>query len=287
MIVKSTISSLIFFCVMSSFATAEPYQIANSEVRQLTSKSNGVDYSLYISLPKGYEKGKIDYPVVFTLDADYSFALAHNIVEHLSDRNNLPKMIVVGIGYPGKGLDAIGYRLNRTRDYTPTYVATGGYGPQFQKHSGGASQFTKFIDQELIPFMVETYGAGKNDRTIVGHSFGGLFASYVLQTRADLFQRYIIVSPSLWYDNNKLFEIQEKFAEDNTRLDAKVFLAVGSEEEQNGRPMITDLITFYERLKIKKYQGLSINKRIFKDETHNTVFPTALTSGLVQIFKQK
>lgn len=267
-------------------AAATPYEISNSEVREFKSKTNGVTYSLYISKPKGFNKGREDYPVVFTLDADYSFALAHNIIEHFSDRNSLPKMVVVGIGYPGKGQNGETYRLNRTRDYTPTFVATGGYGRRFQKHSGGADKFAAFIKDELQPFIQQRYGAGKSDRTLVGHSFGGLFASYVLLTQPELFQRYIIVSPSLWYDDKKLFSMEQQYAAEHNDLNAKVFFAVGDLEDRSGRPMVAQLNAFVALLNLRKYPGLSLSKRDFYNENHNSVFPTALTTGMRSVFSR-
>lgn len=264
----------------------QPYQISNSEIRQLTSKINGVTYSLYISLPKGYRKGSEDYPVVFTLDADYSFALAHNIIEHFSDRNNLPKSIVVGIGYTGRGQDAVGYRTNRTRDYTPTFVTTGGYGPRFQKHSGGADKFIEVISKELLPFINNQYASGLSNRTLVGHSFGGLFASYVLLIQPALFQRYIIVSPSLWYDKQKIFALQKQFADQQKDLKARVYWAVGDLEELNGHPMVSQLNAYFNQLKQSQYPGLTQVQRVFKNENHNSIFPTALTTGLRFVFSK-
>ncbi|MCJ8273996.1 MAG: hypothetical protein MJK04_31930 [Psychrosphaera sp.] len=113
-----------------------------------------------------------------------------------------------------------------------------------------------------------------------------MFASYVLLTRPGLFQRYIIVSPSLWYDNKKLFDLQKRHAKRNNKLKARVFYAVGSEENRSGQPMVDQLTAFYEALKQSQYKGLSLNKRIFKDENHNSIFPTALTTGLRTVFDQ-
>lgn len=103
---------------------SQPFVVEDSFIRELHSKANGVDYKLYIKLPEGYEGGTGRYPVVFLLDADYSFLLARGITDHLSARGHLEKTILVGVAYAGP----LKYRLNRTRDYTPTFVPTGATG---------------------------------------------------------------------------------------------------------------------------------------------------------------
>ena len=96
-------------------ALIQPFVVEDSFIRELHSGSNGVNYKLYIRLPDGYEEGEERYPVVFLLDADYSFLLARGITEHLSARGHMKKTILVGVAYAGP----LNYRLNRTRDYTP------------------------------------------------------------------------------------------------------------------------------------------------------------------------
>lgn len=126
------------------------------------SQSNGVDYNLYIHLPKNYGGSSKHYPIIYLLDADYSFLLAKQIIEHLSDRNRIEEYIIVGIAYAD-----FEYKKNRTRDYTPSYVSDGGYGPEYQKYSGGANKFYQFISKELMPYMSKHYRITKNT-TFVG-----------------------------------------------------------------------------------------------------------------------
>ncbi len=106
--------------------------LPNTEVHSMTSKSNGIEYKLYVWVPNDYAKSAKSYRVVYVLDVDYSFPIVRGIVEHLSDRRRLQGLIVVGVAYGGPPQ----YRLNRTRDYTPTHTLEGGYGPEYQRHSG-------------------------------------------------------------------------------------------------------------------------------------------------------
>ncbi|HAT6336083.1 TPA: alpha/beta hydrolase, partial [Legionella pneumophila] len=63
------------------------FSLHHTLTKEFPSKINGIKYNLYISLPKEYDSNKKDYPTIYLLDADYSFALAKQISEHLSDRN--------------------------------------------------------------------------------------------------------------------------------------------------------------------------------------------------------
>ena len=170
--------------------TFPPFSFYHTQVRPMHSDRTGIDYKLYISLPREYETGKVSYPVVLVLDADYFFPFVHLIVWGLVDHAELQPMILVGIAYPGVAEEKHGplFKLNRTRDYTPTFVAKGGYGSEFQKQSGGADRFLDFVDQELFPYLEKKFRVKHDDRSLVGMSFGGLLASYALVTRPDLFQ---------------------------------------------------------------------------------------------------
>lgn len=260
-----------FFQIKDSNTVCLP----NTEEVVLEAEANGVAYQLYISLPKNYTSSQKNYPVMYLLDADYSFALAKNIVEHLSERNHLDQMIIVGIAYAGEK----NYRINRTRDYTPTNTSEGGYSVEIQKtYSGGGKKFLDFIQGELIPFMDENYRTSTK-RGIVGHSYGGLFCSWLLLTNPDVFDTYIIVSPSLWFDEYLLLNMEDNLVlhDDKSK---KVYLTVGSEEISHLHNMPQDLEKFYQQLQAKKLNNLDIQHEVVPNQTHNSIFPIGLSNGI-------
>ena len=177
-------------------AAGKPYTVPNTEVIALRSKQTGAAYQLFVALPSDYGTSKKTYPIVYMLDADYAFALVRNIVQHFVEREDMPPVIVVAIAYPGAAADRTTYRLNRTRDYTPAYAPDGGYGAEYQKVSGGGPKFRAFIASELIPLIENRYRADAQDRTIIGHSYGGLFATYVLLTQP---ARFKLVAAPPWF----------------------------------------------------------------------------------------
>ena len=258
-----------------------PLVVDRVELRDLTSRVNGVAYELRVALPHGYDTPGRRFPVVYTLDADYSFLIARNITDHLSERDHLREVVVVGIGYPDQepGRTA-SYRGNRTRDYTPTHVRDSGYGPEFQKDSGGGPKFLEALATEIVPFIVRHYRTDPGERVLVGHSYGGLFAVWTLFTRPGLFHRYVAVSPSLWYDDHLVTRLEETFAADHDALPARLYLCVGSREHSSERSMVADLRQLADRLERRSYRGLAFEARVMEDQTHNSVFPACLSNGL-------
>lgn len=266
--------------LLAGTAAAGPLELPDTDVRSLRSKSNGIEYKIYVSVPHDYRASTARYPVLYLLDADYSFPVARAIVQHLSDRSRLQKLIVIGIAYGGPDR----YRLNRTRDYTPTHTLKGGYGPEYQRVSGGAPKFLAFLRDELIPWVDRGYRTIPGERGLVGHSYGGLFTTWVLLTAPETFSRYIAVSPSLWYDERLMLALvqqQSKLAAGKLKL----FCGVGS-REHNGElteSMVVDLQQFVDALR-RRNDAPNIRMEVFDDETHDSVFPTALSRGIRFVF---
>lgn len=254
-------------------AAPRPLVVERVEVRDLKSKINGIEYELRVALPHGYEDSEARYPVVFALDADYSFLIARGITDHLSEREHLDEVIVVGIAYGGP----LHYRENRTRDYTPVFAPDGGYGPEYQKLSGGGPAFLDAIQAEIIPFIDRTYRTLTRDRTLVGHSYGGLFATWTLLTRPGLFANYVIASPSLWYDDRLIFALEETYAAKHKALPARAYLCAGSNEAEI---MPNDLREFTAQLRGRGYEELALDSLVMANETHNSIFPGCLSNGL-------
>jgi predicted alpha/beta superfamily hydrolase len=286
-LIATLVAAVVALLAPAQTAAAKPYTVPNTEVVALRSKQTGAEYEIFVALPSDYRTSRKSYPVVYMLDADYSFALVRNVVQHFVERENLPPMILVAIAYPGAASDRVVYRMNRTRDYTPAYAPDGGYGAEYQKVSGGGPKFRAFLASELIPLIERRYRADARDRTIIGHSYGGLFGTYVLLTQPKLFKRYIIVSPSLWYSNRIALTMEEAAAASGSRPDARVFFAVGSFENQPSvnRAMVDDLTELVDKLKSRGNRDLVVRYRIFNGETHNSVFPGAVTRGLLTVFE--
>lgn len=137
------------------------------------------------------------YPVLYLLDGPSHFHSVTGIIQQLSSVGGntvLPEMIVVGI-----------QNTDRTRDLTPTHSTSSAYGqtPEMLKNSGGGDNFLAFMEKELMPYIDTTYPVAPY-RMLVGHSFGGLLAMHTLLTKPELFNSYVALDPSLWWDNQVL-----------------------------------------------------------------------------------
>ncbi|WP_428407037.1 alpha/beta hydrolase [Hyphococcus sp.] len=261
-----------------------PYVLPRTEVIPLTSGINGVEYELYVKLPDSYGESDEAYPLLVTLDADYQFAIASNHVQHLWQRGQAPEMIIVSIGYAYDPADKESYRLNRTRDYTPARALEGGYGPEFQKVSGGGPDFAKVITNEILPLIGERYRTDNSERVFVGHSYGGLFGAYLLLSHPEIFNRYILVSPSLWFNDKMMFAAAQNAKPFGRKT--YVYMGVGSWEEQPERSyaMVSDLSAFAAALATHDDPNLVMETRVFDDETHASIYPAVLSTGIRHLF---
>ena len=104
------------------------------------------------------------------------------------------------------------------RDFTPT--------PGPEKNTGGAKNFISFIEKELIPFIDSSYSTAPN-RTILGHSLGGLLATELLEHYRDIFNSYIIVDAAVWWDEMSLIRSM-KLKPDESKNKNKVYLAIAN-----------------------------------------------------------
>ena len=255
----------------------------------------GRDYQLFVSLPETYLlQPTRRFPALFITDANYSFPLVRSIARRVGDHDRgLEDFVLVGLSY-AKG-DTPEY--SRRRDYTPT--ANGDKDavsdmPGRRPVYGGAEAYRRFIAEEVFPFIARTYRVDMKRRIYAGHSYGGLFGAYILLTEPTMFDGYIISSPSLWFDDQFLLARERDYISTHQDLPARVFLAVGAYETINTNSgdkrynttvdLVRDLKAFETRLRARRYPGLHIESTVLADEDHLTVYPSAITRGLLWAF---
>jgi len=270
--------------------------LERTEVRTLHSEYVGQDFELFISLPRSYKTTETTYPVVFILDSYWAFTLVKGLTDGLSWPNPMiPEVILVGIGYGGKGQEAaLNWVVGRTRDLTPVKnsVREESYQNRLTRNgilnidieTGGAPQFLDFISKELFPLIESNYRIDNNLRMLSGYSAGGLFGLYTLFHDPDLFSKYFIGSPSITsFQDSITFKYELDYANSHTDLSADVFMSVGQLEEENSESMkrIADLI--YSR----NYKHLNLKTMVFENENHYTCYSVAITRGLIELLRKK
>jgi len=146
------------------------------------------EYILQVYLPLTYSDSSKTYPVLYLLDSDKSFGMAKEIVEWLIWSQEIPKTIIVGIAF-GEGIEECWQK--RSRDYTTTKDRMRLCGDFLS--AGGAGDLLRFIKLKLTPLIDAQYRINKNDKAILGLSFGGLFGAYAMLADPNLFSRYFMI----------------------------------------------------------------------------------------------
>jgi predicted alpha/beta superfamily hydrolase len=180
----------------------------------------GDERSFIVHLPEGYESTKLNYPVLYVLDAEYFFYQAHGALQFLSEcgynRNRpVPQMILVGV------LDG-----DRNRDFTPTHAPE--QGPLRFPTSGGAAIFLQHIENELRPFIDANFRTSGS--ILAGWSLGGLFTFFTFLEKRELFEAYITVSPSLWWNSQELLGWADERVQEGEQFAQRLVITQGSLE---------------------------------------------------------
>jgi predicted alpha/beta superfamily hydrolase len=233
-------------------------------------------------------------------DGNGFFGAAVDIVRSLRLSAHLPPLLVVGIGYRVATLaDTL---PQRARDLTPTQSER--FSKVFPATSvtGGADRFLTFMREELLPWTRERYPVDPAMTAYFGHSLGGLFGTYAMLTAPDTFSRYVIGSPSYWWDRGAAFRLEQEYAETHSDLPARVFMATGAHETHEGRQreaanlpeaeqaitaslyidMVDDMERMAATLRSRNYPGLRLDTEVFPDEFHITV-PTLTMSRALRV----
>jgi predicted alpha/beta superfamily hydrolase len=265
---------LLFFVVLLVLSNTSFAQINTLEkifplgiIRQLHSVELNETRTLNIYLPEGFHKDS-SYPVIYLLDGsgDEDFIHVSGLVQFYTFPwvNILPHSIVVGIA-----------NVDRRRDFTfPSRIIEDIN--EFPT-TGGSEKFIRFIEKELQPFINQSFKTtGTN--MLIGQSLGGLLATEILFKKPQLFSQYVIVSPSLWWDNESLLKLQPAKLNKHT----SVYIAVGKE----GEIMEEDAKALHELLK-GQASSLSLKFDFISNKMHGNIFHQAVANAFEFLGEKK
>ena len=214
------------------------------------------DRPIIISLPNGYEESEANYPVLYLLDGLGNIKHEVGTVELLTESGIIPPMIIVAIE-----------SLDRARDLTPSNAGEDAYAgtdtdiPQ----SGGAPKFLQFLERELIPYIESSFRTHPY-RLLEGHSFGGLFSTYVLMNKPELFNAFIIQAPALWWNKEEMTAQAKEFFNSNDSLDKSVYFGTGGAEGWGMRQELTRYVDVIKQNPPKNFRWK--HEEIPGDEAH-------------------
>jgi len=218
------------------------------------------DRLIFVSQPgfAGTVGSKI--PTIYLLDGDVHFDYVVGMISFLATQKLIPPTRVVAIT-----------NVNRNRDFTPVSDPA-------TPASGGASRFHAFIEQELVPFIQKRYYTS-GYRILLGHSLGGMFASWSMLNHQDAFDAYIAISPYLqWSDSYMIRETAEKLPV-SFEHPQSWFMTLGDEPDY-----VPIHSAFIELLEKEKPANLKHEYRVFPEEDHGTVPLLSVYYGLQYIF---
>jgi hypothetical protein len=243
---------------------------------------------IYIQIPSSYNPEKDQkYPVVFILDGEIFLPSVCDVLNYYSG-GFMPEMVIVGISN----------NKNRLRDLTTSTIKTK-YGMAFNEENGESGNFSKFIEKELIPFIENKYPV-TNFRTLIGHSYGGLFTIYTLINHPSLFANYLAIDPSMDWDNQKLLKESQGILATQKYENKSLFISLsGQLHMQDSKVTIDNVmqdtteftlfarsnIAFSNLVRKNIKNGLAFDWKFYPKDLHGTVAFPSIMDGLISLFE--
>jgi predicted alpha/beta superfamily hydrolase len=243
--------------------------VAIGEALPVRSQVLKQDRRIFVSKPPGYEGETERYPVLYLLDGETHFPLVAGMVQFLAGNDRIPEMIVIGV--------ASGSLTQRRRDLTTPSQSE--LDSRFSPGHGGADEFLKFLEEELIPKVDRSYRT-RPYRILVGHSLGGLFAVHSLIAKPKLFNAYIAIDPSLEWNNGSEVVQAAKFFAAHRELPADLVMTAANDL---GR-VPAAVRQFASILDASAPKGFRWRFEWLKDESHGSAPLRSIDLGLNAIF---
>ncbi len=267
-------SSTFSFCQKTNNKIITEKSLTMGVIEEIQSKELNEKRIINIYLPEGYNKNDtVKYPVVYLLDGstDEDFIHVVGLYQFYTFPwiNRVPKSIVVGIA-----------TVDRRRDFTyPTTIETD---KKRYPTTGHSEKFINFIQNELQPYIEKKYKTLPS-RTIIGQSLGGLLTTEILLKKPELFNQYIIISPSIWWDNGSVLKLSSSILSENFKPKTGIYIGVGKEglvPGINPRVMEVDANLLAEKIKSTKSKSVIVYFDYLPDENHATISHQAISNAL-------
>ena len=259
------LSTVFFFSAQNlCFAQKDGDDIVLGKYRVIHSQILDEDRLLFVHLPRGYEDTQLAYPVMYLLYVDiYNyFADAAIITEKLGGTGEIPPVIIVGVA-----------NTNRYRDLLPVKTRS-------RSEAGGADNFLRFLEEELIPHVDKTFRT-KNFRILAGPQAAAVFSLYALITKLDLFNAVLSENPFMNPENAKFLYPRAELFFKNTEF-LKSFLYIKC--ETNERPQDLEYAErFAKLLESERPEGFRFNVE-FREPSGYFTTPMPFKEGLKTLF---
>ena len=254
----------------NSFSQTPSGMVEIGQRLKIPSKFKDYTYDISVYLPIHYNRDSADkqkrYPVLYLfIGWDHMFHAATGVAGLLGDFQEIPEMIVVGIT-----------NIDWWHDLTPQNVV------DHQGLTGGASNFLKFVSEQLFPYVEGNYKT-TDHRLFMGHSLGGLFGVYTLLDDPGRFTDYVLLSPSIEDRANSLYPKLNELMASEQELSNDIYMIVGSEGNRMNRG-IFKLATAFSR---RNGRGFRWELERREDLNHFTIVLPGMINGLKFVAKKE
>ncbi|SFK68310.1 hypothetical protein SAMN04487938_1592 [Lysobacter sp. cf310] len=261
-LLKRMTTGCLAICVCASALAAEPVVVTEPvpahESFAMDASAPKETRRINVYTPPGYDAAKGPrYPVLYVLDGGLQEDFPHvaSDVDAAIRAGEMRPVLVVGIE-----------NTQRRRDMTgPTEFAED---RKIAPVVGGSAQFRAYIADELMPLIRKRYRVG-DETGIIGESLAGLFVVETFFEQPKLFDVYIAMSPSLWWNQDALVLGAQ------SRLKAGGFghrtLLLSSANEDNIAPQSARLAA---ALRAVAPEGLTWRYDPRPDLQHSTIYRT-------------
>ena len=267
------------FLLSHSLRGQEDFRIGKSYA--INSSILNEDCYYWISLPNDYSANENkSYPLVLLLDGEKYFPVVNGICHmYQNGRSQLmPEAVLVGL----KSND-------RARDFTPTSSAAGRDGkstPNKESIGGSAKLYTRFLAEELLPLLISQYSIS-SDRLLIGHSYAGLFALNTFLFQPHLFSRYLVLDPSVWWDNGWIIkQYEERLSDLGYNNNQKLYLGFATKEVKSRSNINVEKAEGLIGILDNKQHYYQLTYQYFTNESHGTVFIPGFLDGIKKLYEQ-
>jgi Predicted hydrolase of the alpha/beta superfamily len=250
-------------------ATLAPQASGLGEPFTLTSEVMGMDREINVLLPPGYaDQPDRTWPVVYLLDGGQAqdFPMYAGIAAQLMAEGQMAPVIVVGVA-------------SMDRQNELTWRSTDRRILRQWPNHGQSDRFRRFLEREVKPWVEQRYRT-RGDDAVLGESAAALFIVETFLNTPELFDRYLAVSPSMWWDRGALGDDAAALLAEHPAGNRQLLLTIGDE----GGEMQAGLDRLVSALTAARPPGLDWSYDPRHDLTHSTIFARMAPLFLQQAF---
>jgi predicted alpha/beta superfamily hydrolase len=246
----------------------EPSPIVIGQSFSLRSRVLDKPRKVNVYVPPGYAGGEKRYPVLYVIDGGEAQDFHHisGIAQLGTIAGTTAEIIVVGIETIDRASElTFAAEDPRYREQWPTHGASG----DFRRH----------IAEEVIPFAEQRFRTN-GDTAVIGESLAGLFIVETFLSQPALFDHYIAISPSLWWDTRSLAREAGALMARHDEAERTLFLAMADE----GGAMQDGMDRLIAALEASAPRGLQWTYEARPQETHASIYHGAALDAVRRIW---